>query len=105
MAATQPTERSRVEWAEILDRIQTDLARALAQTPELAPPSSEPAIAPASMDALQGRTEFRACLDRADRCAADTDAVLHADAETIRLWTETVKQVREKLATWVTKAV
>ena len=100
MAPTQPKARSQAEWAAILDRIQGDLTRTLGQTPEPAAASEAVAVR-VPLEALDLRVkEIQACLDRAKVCAAETDAQLDSDAETMRLWTNTVKEVREKLAKW-----
>ncbi len=102
MAPTQPKVRSREDWADILDRIQTELGRTLAQTTEPTPlaPSSGPTDAlRAPLEALDDRlSALQTSLKRAERCAAETDESLYFDAETMRLWTDTVKQLREKMA-------
>ena len=106
MAPTQPKVRSHAEWTVILDRIQADLARSLAQAPEptpLPPPSDSTPTVLAPLTALDRRiNELQSSLAGAERSGAETDALLHAESETIRLWTASIKQVREKLAKWVT---
>ena len=88
MTPTQPTSRSRAEWAAMLDRIRTELARTLEQTPEVAAsaPAAEPSL-PVGVTpvALERRLdEIQASLKRAERNAAEIDEQLHSDAETVR---------------------
>jgi hypothetical protein len=108
MMAVAPNERrSGAEWAVILDRIQAALARSLEESPE--PEPSPPPAESAGGPSLQGLEAclagLQASLQRAEQIAAETDALLRSEAEALRGGSESVKQVREKLANWMAPGV
>jgi hypothetical protein len=101
MTPTPP--RSRKDWNEVIERMEAALAQALQQNPE---PASLVAAEPAdalnvSLSVLERRlAEMRAALERAESNAADTDALLGGEVETVERWTAMMKQVRETLASF-----
>jgi hypothetical protein len=103
-----PTEgRSSAEWTAVLDRIEAALAGSLEQTaePGPTPPPAEVSGADA-LRALETRLDaLQASLRRAETITAETDSRLATEAEALRAWGETVRRVREKLASWAAQAV
>jgi len=102
MMSTQPNERSAAEWATMLDEIQASIAATLDRTPEPMPgvPPGDPDVWGSNeLEALDHRLkDMQASLERAERCAAETDAALQSEAEAIFRWRQALKQVHEKLA-------
>jgi hypothetical protein len=93
--------RSNAHWGDILDQIDAAIAAAVEQAPEpthLTPPPEPMRPGAAHIEALDERlNRLQASVERAERCAAATDALLQAEAEAIRRWNEAVQAAREEL--------
>jgi hypothetical protein len=82
---------------QVLERIEQALAESLARA--ALPEAQAPDAAEAALAGLDGRlAEMEACLERAGREAAETDALLAAEAEALRGWLATLAATRQKLA-------
>ena len=90
--------RSQAEWTRIFDRIGAALTKALAHASDVLP-STAPITAeqdPLTPLALS-LGNVQACLERAEKCAAETDALLQTEAARIKDWTVAAKAARDKL--------
>jgi hypothetical protein len=99
--------RAVVAWMEVLDRIEHSLGESLATDPvaniPALPVMSEPGSPLQRLD--ERLAGLQACLDRAEANAATIDAALQGEAEYLRRYLDSLREIERKLADWVGRAV
>jgi hypothetical protein len=98
--STQETEAQPVlAWMAVLDRMQQTLGGSLAGSPE---PPAGPAAPPAPQSPLRRLDDrlarLQGSLEQAERGAAEADALLAAEADTLQRWAELLAGARQTLA-------
>lgn len=96
------------EWIAALNRLETTLGHSLALADEPAAENSErsePVAGPALRRLDERLAALEAALDRAERSAAETDALLAAEAERARHCVAVLGASRQRLAEWSARAV
>src|SRR5262245_17195306 len=107
MATPLSDARPAAGWSEVFEQMQGALADTLAATPEPEAPADEPpAEIPSALAELDGQlARLQASLDEAERKAAETDAWLRAEAESLQRWLDALQVNQRKLAEWAGRAV
>jgi hypothetical protein len=99
--------RTHGDWTQVFEQMQDTLAETLASTPETeAAPEPHAADVPAALEQLDGQlARLQASLDEAERKAAETDAWLRAESESLERWLDALRINQRKLAEWAGRAV
>lgn len=95
------TPAAKDEWAKLLDRIEASIAHGLdeAAAQEQALADAEPVPSPEPRLADDRLAGLRAHLDAAGRLADAVEAILAADEEEARAWTNLAERAAGRLAT------
>jgi hypothetical protein len=96
MFPENPEERPLIDWARVLERIETALARWLAQAVEPEPSPPPPAVPPLRLEEQLRR--LQTFLDQAETSAASVSTLLAAEAGAMEQWLGNLAAARQKLA-------
>src|SRR5262249_43086161 len=94
-------------WMEVLDRMESALAEAMARTPELeAVPQPEPGAPPESLDRLEERlASMQERLEATERDARAAEEALAAEADAAAAWVRSMAEARRALAEVIARVV